>query len=118
MSLRPPDGYSYPSATEALRRAEKAIEENRKQERKDHYDAVFGAILKAAKQGERSVCLEARQIGKFDTRKHLEKKGYEIGEPFTRHSPLAGGRLTFHYVFWGKEKGNTDVVEGDCNETV
>ena len=103
MSLNAPDGYSYPSAAEALRRAKKAIEQKKVQKRKDHYDTVFEEILDAAQKGDKSVRLEEYQIEEFGMREHLEKKGYRIGEPFSRHSSLAGGRVTFYYVHWGED---------------
>lgn len=107
MSLRAPAGYSYPSATEALKRTEKAIEEKKQQKRKDHYDAVFEDILNAAANGSMCVRLESYQIEEYGMREHLESNGYKIGKPFSRHSNLAGGRVTFHYVHWGEETDET-----------
>ena len=108
MSLRAPAGYSYPNATEALERTEKAIEKKKQQKRKDHYDAVFEEILAAAQRGDRCVRLESYQIEEYGMRLYLESNGYEIGKPFSRHSNLAGGRVTFHYVHWGKKEEETD----------
>jgi hypothetical protein len=107
MPLRAPDGYSYPSAAEALRRTKKAIEKKQEQKRKDHYDTVFEEILDAAQKGDKSARLEEYQIEEFGMREHLEKKGYRIGEPFSRHSSFAGGQVTFYYVHWGEETDET-----------
>jgi hypothetical protein len=95
----------YPNAQEARKRTEEAVEEKKRQERKDHYDAVFEEILAAAQRGDTCVRLESYQIEEYGMRLHLESKGYEIGKPFSRHSNLAG---TFHYVHWGEKKEDTD----------
>ena len=113
MSLRAPDGYSYPSAAETLQQTKKAIEENKQKERADCYDKVFGSILVAAREGFSVVRLEARLIENYDVREYLKKSGFKIEKPFSLYSPSEMGHINFYYVHWGKEKENTDVVEGD-----
>ena len=108
MSLKAPAGYSYPSATETLKRTEKAIEEKKQQKRKEHYDAVFEVILSAAASGSTCIRLQAYQIERYGMREYLESNGYRIGKPFARHSNLAGGRVTFHYIHWGEKGEDTD----------
>lgn len=108
MPLNAPDGYSYPSAAETLRRTKKAIKEKKQTERADCYDKVFGSILVAAREGLSSVRLEARLIEKYDIREYLEKGGFKIGlQPFSLYSPSEMGRINFYYVRWGEKTDET-----------
>ena len=96
----------YPSAEHALKMTEEAIEKNRIEERKEHYEEVFGKIISAAQKGETSVRLQANQIEEYGMREHLESKGYKVGKPFVR--VWDPERIVMHIVYWGEKEEDTD----------